>query len=259
VITSSRDGSVAVIQFDRPDVLNAFVPEMFESLLGRIEAAAIDDAVRTVVLTGRGRAFCAGIDLKELGSRVVEQGAEGERMTIEVIQRITRSLVELPKVVIAAVNGPAVGFGAELAVAADIRIAADGATFSFPEVQRALFATGGSTRLLPLLVGTGRATEWLLSGRSISAEEALATGLVTELAAEGDLLKQAIAMAHRIADNAPFAVGRLKRLLQEAPGAPLEEVLSRELDGAVACLETDDFREGILSFLERRPARFTGK
>ncbi len=259
MIGSSREGLVQVIRFDRPEVLNAFIPEMFEGLLGELEAAARDDEVRTVVLTGRGRAFCAGIDLKALGSRVLEEGAEAERATIEIIQRITRSIVDLPKVVVAAVNGPAVGFGAELAVAADIRLAADRATFSFPEVQRALFATGGSTRLLPLLVGTGRATEWLLSGRNISAAEALATGLVTELAPEHDLLAEAVAMAGRIADNAPLAVGRLKRLLQEAPGAPLDEVLRREMEGAVACLETEDFREGVRSFLEKRPARFTGR
>ena len=249
MITSTRDGPVAVIRIDRPEVLNAFVPPMFDSLLGHVEAAAADDEVRTVVLTGRGRAFCAGIDVKQLGERVSRQGAEGERATIEAIQNITRAIVELPKVLIAAVNGPAVGFGAELAVAADIRLAADGATFSFPEVQRALFATGGSTRLLPLLVGTGRATEWLLSGRSISAAEALATGLV----------KEAMAMARRIADNAPYAVRQLKRLLQEAPGASLDDVLAREIDGAVACLETEDFQEGVRSFLEKRPGRFTGQ
>ena len=258
MITSRRDGPVAVVRFDRPDRLNAFVPEMFDGLLGEIEAAARDDEVRTVVLTGNGRAFCAGIDLKQLASRVSENGPEAERATIERIQRITRSLVDLPKVTIAAVNGPAVGFGAELAVAADIRVAAEVATFSFPEVQRALCATGGSTRLLPLLVGTGRATEWLLSGRSISAEEALATGLVTEIAPTADLLEETVAMGGRIAANAPLAVGRLKRLLREAPGASLDDILAREVEGAVACLETKDFREGVRSFLEKRPARFTG-
>lgn len=258
MITATRDGAVAVIYMDRPEVLNAFVPAMFDGLLQQLQAASLDDDVRTVVLTGRGRAFCAGIDLKELGARVSKDGAEGERATIEAIQSITRALVELPKVVIAAVNGPAVGFGAELAVAADIRCAADGSSFSFPEVQRALFATGGSTRLLPLLVGTGRASEWLLTGRSISAREALDTGLVTKLTPENRLMEEVMTMARQIAGNAPVPVGRLKRLLQEAPGAPLADVLAREVDGAVGCLETEDFREGVRSFLEKRSARFTG-
>jgi enoyl-CoA hydratase/carnithine racemase len=253
------EGPVAILRFNRPRVLNAFSPEMFEDLLRHLEAVASDDVIRAVVLTGEGRAFSAGIDLKGIADRVLEGGAEGERATIEVIQRITQAIVGLPKVVLAAVNGPAVGFGAELAVAADVRIAADSATFSFPEVQRALFATGGSTRLLPLLVGAGRATEWMLSGRNVSAEEALASGLVTRLVSEDDLLGEALGQARRIADNAPFAVGRLKRLLREAPASSLEEVLRRETEGALECLATDDFEEGIRSFLERRPPRFTGE
>ncbi len=252
-------GPVAVLRFNRPRVLNAFSADMFEDLLRHLEAAAEDDGIRAVVLTGEGRAFCAGIDLKGIAERVLERGAAVERGTIEVIQRITETIVSLPKVVIAAVNGAAVGFGAELAVAADIRIAAESATFSFPEAQRALFATGGSTRLLPLLVGAGRATEWMLSGRNVSAEEALASGLVTGLLSEDSLLDEAMGQAERIAGNAPFAVGRLKRLLREAPTSSLEDVLRRETEGALECLATDDFEEGITSFLERRPPRFTGE
>jgi enoyl-CoA hydratase/carnithine racemase len=253
------EGPVAVLRFNRPRVLNAFSPDMFEDLLGHLEAAAEDDGIRAIVLTGEGRAFSAGIDLKGIADRVLDRGAAGERETIEVIQTITERIVALPKVVIAAVNGAAVGFGAELAVAADVRIAAEGATFSFPEVQRALFATGGSTLLLPLLVGASRATEWMLSGRTISAEEALRSGLVTGLVAGDGLLDEAIGQAQRIADNAPFAVGRLKRLLREAPASSLEHVLRRETEGALECLATDDFEEGIRSFLERRPPRFTGE
>ena len=253
------DGPVAVLRFNRPRVLNAFSPDMFEDLLQHLEEAAEDAEIRAIVLTGEGRAFSAGIDLKGIANRVLDHGVEGERETIDMIQRITETIISLPKVVIAAVNGAAIGFGAELAVAADVRTAAEGASFSFPEVQRALFATGGSTLLLPLLVGAGRATEWMLSGRSILAEEALRSGLVTGLVAGDGLLEEAIGQAQQIAGNAPIAVSRLKRLLREAPASSLEEVLRQETEDAMECLATDDFEEGIRSFLDRRPPRFTGE
>ncbi len=253
------DGPVAVLRFDRPRVLNAFTPEMFEGLAGHLEVVGADASVQAVVLTGEGRAFSAGIDLKGISARVTADGAEGERDTIDVIQRITRTIARLPKVVLAAVNGPAIGFGAELAVAADVRVAAAGASFSFPEVHRGLFATGGSTRLLPQLVGAGRATEWLFSGRTISAEEALASGLVARLVPDDELLEDSLAQARRFAAAAPAALRLLKRLLREAPGSTLEEALRSEVEGALECLSTQDFEEGIRSFLERRAPRFTGE
>jgi enoyl-CoA hydratase/carnithine racemase len=231
---------------------------MFARLLETLEAATADPSLRAVVLTGSGRAFCAGIDLKELAAGV-ERGTAVERPTVETIQQITRPMVLSDKIVVAAVNGPAVGFGAELAVAADIRIAAEEAIFAFPEVQRALFATGGSTHLLPRLVGLGRALDWLVSGRTVSAEEALAAGLVTRLVPGEDLLEVTLEEARRVAANAPIPVGRVKRLLRGSFDSQLEATLRQEVDDTLACLDTEDFSEGLRSFFEGRPPRFSGR
>ncbi len=253
-----KEGPVGVVTFDRPRVLNAFRRSMFASLLETLEAATADESLRAIVLTGSGRAFCAGIDLKELAARA-ERGAAVERSTLEAIQQITRTIVLREKIIVAAVNGPAVGFGAELAVAADIRIAAEEATFAFPEVQRALFATGGCTHLLPRLVGLGRALDWLVSGRTVSADEALAAGLVTRLVPREDLLEVTQEEARRIAANAPIPVGRVKRLLRGSFDSELETGLRQEVEHTLACLDTEDFSEGLRSFFEGRSPKFTGR
>lgn len=253
-----KEGPVGVVTFDRPRVLNAFRRSMFARLLETLEAATADPSLRAIVLTGSGRAFCAGIDLKELAARA-ERGAAVERSTLEAIQQITRTIVLGEKIVVAAVNGPAVGFGAELAVAADIRIAAEEATFAFPEVQRALFATGGSTHFLPRLVGLGRALDWLVSGRTVSAEEALAAGLVTRLVPREELLEVTLEEARRIAANAPIPVGRVKRLLRGSFDSELETGLRQEVEHTLACLDTEDFSEGLRSFFEGRSPKFTGR
>ena len=248
-----RHGAVGVATLSRPRVLNAFRPATLERVSAILDDVAADPEVRTLVVTGTGRAFSSGIDLKELASNGLT------RDELELGQQLTEKLVALPKIVIAAVNGLAVGLGAEFCVAADIRIAADSAWFMFPEVRRALFETNGVTYLLPRLVGLGRAVHWLTTGSKITVEEAPGAGLVTKVVPSSDLLNAALEEAETIANNAPIPVRLLKQMLQRSYQSDLTAMLRHEVDGVLACMQSRDYREGVNAFLEKRTPRFTGE
>lgn len=247
-----RRGPVAIVTLDRPRVLNALRQSMLDRLQEILQELAYDDAVRVLIFTGTGRAFSAGIDLKEVG-----QGTT--RASLERTQQLTRELIGHPKIVIAAINGLAVGLGAELCVAADLRIAAQSATFAFPEVKRALFETNGVTYLLPRIVGLGRAMEWFVTGDPVSAAEAHAAGLVNRLVGDDQLLDHAIEWANGIAANAPIPVRLVKQCLYQGLASDLERMLEAEVEGVVSCLETEDFREGIRAFVEKRLPQYAGR
>ncbi|MFQ5678777.1 MAG: enoyl-CoA hydratase/isomerase family protein [Gemmatimonadota bacterium] len=251
-------GPVGIATFHRPEVLNAFRQRTFERLLELLAEVGADGSLRVLLLTGSGRAFSSGIDLRELQGDGLGQGEPEVRATLERTQEITRRLVDLPQVVIAAVNGPAVGFGAELSLGADLRVASEAAAFAFPEVRRAVFLTNGATWLLPRLVGVGRAMEWLVTGREISASEALSSGLVTEVLPADRLLEVAMERAERIAAHAPVSLRLVKRALNRSFQVGLEEALRTEIEGVLRCRESEDWEEGVRAFLEKRPPRFTG-
>ncbi|MBK6791572.1 MAG: enoyl-CoA hydratase/isomerase family protein [Anaerolineales bacterium] len=165
--------NIAVITFNRPDVLNAFKRSMFQQLLDMLDTIANDDSIRAALITGNGRAFSAGIDLEELshlfdGSTVAEQA----RAELDEMQELTRRMVNLRKPIISAINGVAVGVGAEIAIASDIRIAAESAYFQFAEVKRGIFETNGVMHRLPRLIGMGRAAHVMMTGERISAQSA---------------------------------------------------------------------------------------
>ena len=191
----SRD-DVAVIWFERPDRLNAFRLATFQMLHEALDQVGADDGVRAVVLTGRGRGFCAGEDLEEMdggvGRGITVRAARGD---LTRLQNLTRKLLSFPKPVVAAINGPAVGLGAELPLACRLRIAAPEAYFYFPEARRGMLETNGTFHFLPRIVGLGRAAEWLLTARKIPAGEAFAAGLVDAVAAPGLVVEQAVAAA----------------------------------------------------------------
>jgi enoyl-CoA hydratase/carnithine racemase len=254
-----KRGHVALLTINRPEVLNAFRHSTIVSLLCSLEKAALDGSIRVVVITGAGRAFSAGVDLKELadGSPLASQGTT--RARLEQTQELTRRMTRLPKVTVAAVNGPAVGLGAELCVAADIRIAADTAMFSFPEVKRALLPTNGITYLLPQVVGLSRAMDWLLSGETISIQEAVTAGLVTHTASTDSLLEDAMQYAKAIAGNAPRSVRLVKQLLHRALTIELDAALEYELVRTLECLKTNDAKEGVRAFFEKRTPSYTDK
>ena len=188
--------TVAVTWFERPDRLNAFRLATFQMLHEALDQVGADDGVRAVVLTGRGRGFCAGEDLDEMdGGASRGFSVRAARADLTRLQNLTRKLLSFPKPVVAAINGPAVGLGAELPLACRLRIAAPEAYFYFPEARRGMLETNGTFHFLPRLVGLGRAAEWLLTARKIPAGEAFAAGLVDAVAAPGLVVEQAVAAA----------------------------------------------------------------
>jgi enoyl-CoA hydratase/carnithine racemase len=195
-LTVERRGRVAVVWFDRPDRLNAFRGRTFDELHQALDGLAADPDVHGIVLTGRGRAFCAGEDLNEAhGAAVAGFGLREARGELVRLQDLTRKLADFPRPVIAAINGAAVGLGAELPLACDIRLAAPAAYFSYPEAQRGLCPTNGCFHYLPPIVGLGRAVQWLVAPSRISADEALRAGLVGAIHPEHELVGSAVDLA----------------------------------------------------------------
>lgn len=260
ILYHKQPDGVALATINRPDVLNAFRATMFTRLVEILVDVRDDAAVRVLVITGNGRAFSAGIDLEEQAQLFGgEIDGAAARKALDDLQAITRQMRDLPKPIIAAINGLAVGVGAELAIASDVRIASQDAYFMFAEVKRALFETNGVMYFLPRLVGMGRALEMLMTGDRIPAAEALAAGLVTRVHPPDDLLPQALALAERIAANAPISVRLVKQVMERSYDLTLDDVMRLESDGMIECLYSSDFQEGVHSFLEKRAPHYTGK
>ncbi|HEY7294777.1 MAG TPA: enoyl-CoA hydratase-related protein, partial [Dehalococcoidia bacterium] len=223
-----RDGA-CWITLDRPEQMNALSPEMGDGLVSALEQAGRDDEVRTIVITGAGRAFCAGGDLKTMNVRAErERTATGRLEALTAAgRRIPVLLRQIHKPVIAAVNGAAMGWGCDLAVACDIRIAADTARFGELFVKRGLIPDGGATYNLPRLVGMDRAAELIFTGRLIDAAEALRIGLVTRVVPAAELQAETGRLAAEIAANAPLAVQTAKRLLYAQQNLTIEQAMEQ--------------------------------
>jgi 2-(1,2-epoxy-1,2-dihydrophenyl)acetyl-CoA isomerase len=247
---------VATLTLDRPDALNALTTPLKQELLAALRRADSEAAVRAIVLTGAGRAFCAGQDLRER----LEPGAPP--LDEEVRERynpIILAMRRLAKPIVGAINGVAAGAGASLAFACDLRIAAEGASFLLAFGRIGLIPDSGATWLLPRLIGAARAADLALLGESLSAADAQRIGLVTSVVPEDALAAEAHALAARLAGMAPRALALTKRALERSWTATLEEQLAieAELQGIVG--STADHAEGIAAFLEKRPPRFTGE
>jgi enoyl-CoA hydratase/carnithine racemase len=198
--------------------------------------------------------------LKELDeTREGEVSVRAARKQLMLYQDLTRRMVESPVVFIAAINGIAVGVGAELTLAADIRIGSDSAAIMLTEARRGLFQTNGVLHFLPRVVGHGRAAQWLLTGERIPAAELLQSGFITELVPADRLLARASELAETVAANAPVSVRLIKRLLRRTWEVDLEAMLQYEVDGMMACMASDDIEEGVRSFIERRAPVWQGK
>jgi enoyl-CoA hydratase/carnithine racemase len=252
--------AVLQITLDRPDRLNAWTQTMARELIEAFDRADADDDVRAIVMTGAGRAYCAGADL-ETGGETFDYRARGS--TDEVPRdnggEVALRIFALAKPIIAAINGPAVGVGITMTLPMDFRLAAEDARMGFVFTRRGIVPEACSSWFLPRLVGIAQATEWVYSGRVFSSEEALAGGLVRSLHPPGDLLDAARALAAEIAENAaPVSVALSRRLLWDMLGArhPME---AHRADSRAMFSRgrSDDAREGVTSFLEKRPARFT--
>src|SRR3954464_8245743 len=251
--------SVLTITLDRPDRLNAFIPTMLGELLDAFDRADAGDDVRAVVVTGEGRAFCAGADLEAGGSTFDyrERGVEDE-VPRDGGGRLTLRIFESTKPVIAAINGGAVGVGITMTLPMDVRLAAEGAKIGFVFARRGIVPEACSSGFLPRIVGISQAMEWVATGRVFSAEEALAGRLVRSVHPEQELLGAANALAREIADpTAAVSVALARRLLWTMLGA--EHPMDAHRADSRAMFErgqSEDAREGVSAFLEKRPAEF---
>src|SRR4051812_12501232 len=252
-VETSRDGAVLTITLNRPDVLNAFNADMHRALATALKEARSSD-VRAVVVTGAGRGFCVGQDLTEFREA---PGDIGSRLRGNYHPNIL-ALRALEKPVLAAVNGPAAGAGLSFACACDLRIAADDATFVPAFINIGLVPDSGGTYFVRRLLGTARAFEWLATGRRLTAAEAHAWGLLSEVVEADRLAARAAELAAELAALPTRGVAMTKRLLDHAEHTTLEEQLELEAQLQTAATQTKDFREGVAAFLEKREPHFEG-
>jgi 2-(1,2-epoxy-1,2-dihydrophenyl)acetyl-CoA isomerase len=249
----TQDGAVRTITLSRPDKMNAFTRGMHAELLAALKEAR-DPEVRAVVVTGAGRAFCAGQDLTEFG----ETGDVGAALR-ETYHPNVAAVRALEKPVIAAVNGACAGAGLSFACACDIRIASDAAAFVPGFVGIGLIPDAGGTYFIHRLLGAPRAFEWMTSNRRLTAAEAHAWGLVSEVVEADALAARAAELAAFYASMPTRAIGMTKRLFDHADTATLDEQLELEAQLQAVAAQSDDFREGVAAFLEKRAPKFTGR
>jgi 2-(1,2-epoxy-1,2-dihydrophenyl)acetyl-CoA isomerase len=250
----TRSDGVLTITLNRPDVLNALNKAVHDGLYAGLEQAAADPAIRAVVITGAGRGFCVGQDLQEFSSGARDVAGNLRQN----YHRNVLAIRALQKPVIAAVNGPAAGAGLSLALACDVRIAADAASLVPAFISIGLVPDSGGTWLARRLLGTARAFEWLSTGRRLGAEEARSWGLVSEVVPAAELAERAQEVAQLFAAMPTRAVWETKRLLDAAETTTFDEQLELEARAQAELTQTRDFREGVAAFLEKRPPEFTG-
>jgi enoyl-CoA hydratase/carnithine racemase len=261
-ITTELIDRVLTITMNRPDRLNAWTRTMFGELLAAFDRVDADDEVRAVIVTGAGRAFCAGADLERGGDTFTR----AEHQDLDTIPedtggRLTLRIFESTKPVIAAINGPAVGVGATMTLPMDVRLAADDARIGFVFARRGIVPEACSSWFLPRVVGISRAMEWIATGRVFGAGEALEGGLVRSLHPKAELLDAAGALAREIAENtAPVSVALARRMMWTMLGAE-HPMLAHRADsrGMFFRGRSADAAEGINAFLEKRPAEFTDR
>jgi 2-(1,2-epoxy-1,2-dihydrophenyl)acetyl-CoA isomerase len=251
------DGGVASLTLNRPDKLNAFTAAMHAALAGALDRIEGDRGVRAVLLTGAGRAFCAGQDLSEraIGGEAVDLGETLERLYNPLISR----LVALDRPVVAAVNGVAAGAGANLALACDLVLAGRSASFIQAFARIGLVPDSGGTWHLPRLVGTARALGMALTAEPVTAEQAAAWGLIWRVVDDERLLPEARALAERLAAGPTLALGLIKRAIRGASRTTLDEQLAIERDFQRTAGASQDYREGVAAFFEKRAPRFEGR
>lgn len=261
VLYDTREG-IATITLNRPERLNTISREMLE-LLGQLLLRADDDPqVRVVVLTGTGRAFCAGLDLAAAtkGEGIGSQNdADSARTTLDLKTAPPTILFNMEKPTICALNGSAAGYGMDIALGCDIRIMAASAKFAAAFVKRGVVPESGGTWFLPRMLGWAKAAELIFTGRTLSAQQSLEMGLTNEVVPDGELASRVQAVAAEIAANAPLAVQAAKRMMRSGLSENFGDHVHHVFLQLLPLFRTADFREGMASFLEKRPPNFKGR
>ena len=248
VIYNKKNG-VAVIKLNRPQVLNAMNKRLWLDIQAALDDARYDDSVTVVVITGEGRAFSTGADLKESKTRSIE----AYRDYLTALQEVSRAVIRFEKPTIAAINGYAIGSGYELALACDIRIAAEDAKIGSPEAKVTSSVTGGAFRLVQDLIGPGKARELLFTGEYIDGVEAARIGLVNQAVSSDQLMDAVMAMADTIAANSAFSLKMIKKGLNLARGeASLEALMDFEVEACLACVSTKERQSSLQDFEDRK-------
>ncbi|MDP6606733.1 MAG: enoyl-CoA hydratase [Dehalococcoidia bacterium] len=250
--------NIATITLNRPENLNAMDASLLSGTLAALERAAGDDDVRAVILTGAGRGFCSGGDLRAAGT-LGDGDLESRIGVLQAYERSSRLLHEMPKVTIAAVNGACAGAGLSWACAADLRYAAESARFVSAFATAGLSGDFGGTWTLPRIVGSARAREMYLLGDRVSAEDAERIGLVSKMLPDEELMPYVRSVAERLTASAPIAITRIKQNLNDADEITFAEALNREADRHVRTGGSDDSREARVAFTEKRAPNFTGR
>lgn len=254
-IIYSKEGHIATITLNRPDRLNAFSMEMIDSIERALQDAAGDEQIRVVVITGAGRGFCSGLDMKA----AVDIGAAVSAAPVFQLPQLPFIALSIDKPTIASINGPAIGWGLELALLCDMRIAAETARLGDLHVSRSVIADNGGLFLLPRLIGWARACELYFSGQMIDGKEAERIGLVNRAVPLEELAAATSEMATNIAKQTPLAVQLAKRAMRDGLSSDLKALQDHVLLILRVLFQTEDFKEAMSSFIERREPAFKGR
>jgi 2-(1,2-epoxy-1,2-dihydrophenyl)acetyl-CoA isomerase len=260
-VNVQREEGVATVALNRPDALNAWNAQLGADLLAALREAGDDDGVRAVVITGAGRAFSSGADLKDIsgGDTAADGRPDVYKTLTERYHPIMRAIRAMPKPVVASVNGPAVGIGCSLALCCDLILAAESAYFLLAFVNIGLVPDGGSSLFVPSRVGMARATELSMLGERLPAEQALQWGLINRVVADGQLAEQTTALAARLAAGPTRSYAGAKRQLNNWLYARMDEQLELEARNQQEMASSDDFLEGAMAFVQKRAPRFAGR
>lgn len=251
-LTVYKDADVAMLTFNRPQVRNALDTETVIAALSTVRELAGDAKIRVVVITGAGKAFIAGADIAEMRQKIPAEA----RLYSELGHRLMRTIEEMDKPVIAAINGYCLGGGMEVALASDIRIASTNARFGLPETILGIVPGWGALPRATRLMGAAVTKELIFSGDIIDAKRALDIGMINHLVAHGELLDFTLEMARKIRRQSRFAVARAKEIIDASIDRTLSDACAMETDAFVACFESGDQREGMQAFLEKREPEF---